>query len=136
LNKPGEKTLNGSWGSVLANIVLVANIKNEESHFHHPLFRAFWRVFVPRLLASGALLRLCEKKVLFVRVRLCSSGFAVEHSLIFNRRGRNEQVNLCLHHYVDVQQLHLLVLEGDPVFPTIKQEIELSFEEAKLLRTG
>jgi hypothetical protein len=34
---------------------------HEESHFHHPLFRPFWRVSVPRLLAKGALLRSCEK---------------------------------------------------------------------------
>jgi hypothetical protein len=30
--------------------------------------------------------------------------------------------------------LHLVVFEGNPAFPKIKQEIELSFEEAKLLR--
>jgi hypothetical protein len=63
-----------------------------------------------------------------------SMATPVEHSLMFNRRGSNEQVLLCIHHYDNVRQLHLVVFEGNPAFPTIKQEIELSFEEAKLLR--
>jgi hypothetical protein len=63
-----------------------------------------------------------------------SMANSVEHSLMFNRRGCNEQVVLCIHHYDNVQQLHLVVFEGDPAFPKIKQEIELSYEEAKLLR--
>jgi hypothetical protein len=48
------------------------------SYFHHPLFRAFWWVFVPRLLVPDALLCSCEEKALFVSVRLCSSGIAAE----------------------------------------------------------
>ena len=63
-----------------------------------------------------------------------SMATPVQHSLLFNRRGCNEQVILCIHHYDDVQQLHLVVFEGNPAFPKINQEIELSFEEAKLLR--
>jgi hypothetical protein len=63
-----------------------------------------------------------------------SMATPVEHSLMFNRRGCHEQVVLCIHHYDNIRQLHLVVLEGDPAFPQIKQEIELSFEEAKLLR--
>jgi hypothetical protein len=72
-----------------------------------------------------------ESKISAIR----SMATPVEHSLIFHRRGRNEQVNLCIHHYDDIQQLHLVVFEGDPAFPKIKQEIELSFEEAKLLKS-
>jgi hypothetical protein len=71
-----------------------------------------------------------ESKISAIR----SMTTPVEHSLIFNRPRRNEQVDLCIHHYDDIQQLHLVVFEGNPAFPTIKQEIELSFEEAKLLR--
>ena len=63
-----------------------------------------------------------------------SMANSVEHSLMFNRRGSNDQVLLCIHHYDEVRQLRLVVFEGNPAFPTIKQEIELSFEEAKLLR--
>jgi hypothetical protein len=63
-----------------------------------------------------------------------SMATPVEHSLLFSRRGRGEQVLLCIHHYDDVQQLHLVVFEGNPAFPKITQEIELSFEEARLLR--
>jgi hypothetical protein len=75
-------------------------------------------------------LNAAESKISSIR----SMSTPVEHSLMFNRRGRNEQVNLCIHHYDDIQQLHLVVFEGNPAFPEIKQEIELSFEEAKLLR--
>ena len=71
-----------------------------------------------------------ESKIATIR----SMATPVEHSLLFNRRGRDEQVDLCIHHYDDVQQLHLVVFEGNPAFPAIKQEIELSFEEARLLR--
>jgi hypothetical protein len=71
-----------------------------------------------------------ESKIAAIR----SMATPVEHSLLFNRRGRNEQVDLCIHHYDNIQQLHLVVFEGNPAFPAIKQEIELSFEEAKLLR--
>jgi hypothetical protein len=63
-----------------------------------------------------------------------SMATPVEHSLMFNRRGGNVQVLLCIHHYDDIRQLHLVVFEGNPAFPQINQEIELSFEEAKLLR--
>ncbi len=63
-----------------------------------------------------------------------SMASPVEHSLLFNRRGCDEQVLLCIHHYDNIRQLHLVVFEGNPSFPQIKQEIELSFEEAKLLR--
>ncbi len=63
-----------------------------------------------------------------------SMATPVEHSLLFNRGGCDEQVLLCIHHYNDIRQLHLVVFEGNPAFPKIKQEIELSFEEAKLLR--
>ena len=63
-----------------------------------------------------------------------SMATPVQHSLLFNRRGCDEQVLLCIYHYDDVQQLHLVVFEGDPAFPKIKQEIKLSYEEAKLLR--
>jgi hypothetical protein len=75
-------------------------------------------------------LNAAESKISALR----SMATPVEHSLIFNRRERNEQVNLCIHHYDDIQQLHLVVFEGNLAFPEIKQEIELSFEEAKLLR--
>ena len=71
-----------------------------------------------------------ESKIAAIR----SMVTPVEHSLLFNRRGCDEQVLLCIHHYDDVQQLHLVVFEGNPAFPKIKQEIELSFEEAQLLR--
>ena len=63
-----------------------------------------------------------------------SMATPVEHSLLFNRRGCDEQVLLCIHHYDDIRQLHLVVFEGNPAFPQFKQEIELSFEEAGLLR--
>ena len=63
-----------------------------------------------------------------------SMATPVQHSLLFNRRGSDEQVLLCMYHYDDVQQLHLVVFEGDPAFPKITQEIKLSYEEAKLLR--
>ena len=63
-----------------------------------------------------------------------SMATPVQHSLLFNRRGSDEQVLLCMYHYDDVQQLHLVVFEGDPAFPNITQEIKLSYEEAKLLR--
>jgi hypothetical protein len=75
-------------------------------------------------------LNAAESKISALR----SMATPVEHSLIFNRRERNEQVNLCIHHYDDIQQLHLVVFEGNLTLPEIKQEIELSFEEAKLLR--
>jgi hypothetical protein len=71
-----------------------------------------------------------ESKIAAIR----SMVTPVEHSLLFNRRGCDEQVLLCIHHYDDIQQLHLVVFEGNPAFPKIKQEIELSFEEAELLR--
>jgi hypothetical protein len=75
-------------------------------------------------------LNAAQSKITAIR----SMATPVEHSLLFNRRGRDEQVLLCIHHYDDIQQLHLVVFEGNPAFPKIKQEIELSFEEAKLLR--
>ena len=74
-------------------------------------------------------LNAAESKITAIR----SMATPVEHSLLFNRRGCDEQVLLCIHHYDDIQQLHLVVFEGNPAFPQIKQEIELSFEEAKLL---
>ena len=49
-----------------------------------------------------------------------SMATPVQHSLLFNRRGCDEQVLLCIYHYDDVQQLHLVVFEGDPAFPKIK----------------
>jgi hypothetical protein len=63
-----------------------------------------------------------------------SMATPVQHSLLFNRRESDEQVLLCMYHYDDVQQLHLVVFEGDQAFPNIKQEMKLSYEEAKLLR--
>jgi hypothetical protein len=63
-----------------------------------------------------------------------SMATPVQHSVLFNRRGSAEQVLLCIYHYDDIRQLHLVVFEGDPAFPTITQEIKLSYEEAKLLR--
>ena len=75
-------------------------------------------------------LNAAQSKISTVR----STATPVEHSLMFDRRGSNEKVILCIHHYDDVRQLHLVVFEGNPAFPKIKQEIGLSFEEAKLLR--
>ena len=41
---------------------------------------------------------------------------------------------LCLYHYDDVQQVHLVVFEGEPALPNITQEMKLSYEEARLWR--
>lgn len=89
-NRPSEQNLNGSYGSVSSETVLGAQIKNEEGHFHHPLFPPFWRVFVPRLLVPDALLCSREEKTLFVGVRRCSSGItgeAVNEAVTSGHRG-------------------------------------------------
>jgi hypothetical protein len=58
---------------------------------------------------------------------------SIENTLILNR-GNNEVLNLAVQHYDTTRQLHLVVFNGDPDFPEIKQEVELSFDEVKLLR--
>ena len=75
-------------------------------------------------------LNAAQSKIAAIR----SMATPVQHAVLFNRRGCDEQVLLCIHHYDNIRQLHLVVFEGNPSFPQIKQEIELSFEEAKLLR--
>jgi hypothetical protein len=70
--------------------VSTAMLVVQKGHFHHPLFRPFWRPFVPRLLALGALFCSCEQKALCMGVRLCSSEIAAEavnEAVTFGHRG-------------------------------------------------
>ena len=58
----------------------------------------------------------------------------VEHTIVAQRR-TGEVLNVAVQHFDDVHQLHLAVFTGDPDFPTCLQEIEITFEECRLLRT-
>lgn len=51
---------------------------DDKCHFRHGLFRAFRTCALAWLMALSALLRLCEKKALFVVVRPSSLGIACE----------------------------------------------------------
>ena len=59
----------------------------------------------------------------------------IEQTLVFNRRGKNEEVNLGISHFDDRHELTLTVFNmerGDPV--TIHEQINLSYHEARMLK--
>jgi hypothetical protein len=56
----------------------------------------------------------------------------IENTLILNRG--NESLQMAVQHFDDVKCLHLVVLDSDLDLCLVKQEIELSYEEAKILR--
>jgi hypothetical protein len=56
----------------------------------------------------------------------------VEHTLIFTRPS-GDSVGLCCQHFNGRNQLHICIM-GDLDAMEVKSEIELSYQEAKLLR--
>ena len=58
----------------------------------------------------------------------------IENTLSFHRSD-GHKVGYALQHFDDVRQLHLVVLDPDPDLCEIKQEIELSYAEARMLKS-
>jgi hypothetical protein len=60
---------------------------------------------------------------------------SVENTLVFSRRGRNEEVNMGISHFNEHHELTVTMFEMEGDEPVeIAEQIHLTFDEAKLLR--
>lgn len=58
----------------------------------------------------------------------------IENTIQFHRQGRDEIASYALQHYDGTNHLHLIVLDSDLDVLEAKQEVELSYAEARTLR--
>lgn len=70
------------------------------------------------------------------RVPACSTlDTFIENTIQFHRQGRDEIASYALQHYDGVEQLHVIVLGSDLDALEVKEEIQLTYAEARILRS-